>query len=179
MTNTAQVDRRVIALPSRPDEADTDGVPSPDALSSSEDDLLRTIVEAAEPDTEPIAIYRGDKRVLRFTIQTVDMHTYERCRKLSQEKQKAKSYANLSLATDIDRAQSSSMLIFHATVPEDRKRIWENRDLWKRFNVLNGWDLVLKLLRAGEIDRICERIDLLSGYGDQAEGERMEVAKNS
>jgi hypothetical protein len=180
MSNTAQVDRRVIALPGRPDEKpDPDGVPSPDELGGSEDDILRQAIEAAEVETEPIAIYRGTKRVLAFTIQTVDMRTYENCRKLSQEKQKAKSYANLPLATDIDRAQSNAMLVYHGTVPEDKKRIWDNRTLWSRFNVLTGWDLVPKLLRAGEMERICERIDLLSGYGENAEAERLEAAKNS
>lgn len=180
MSNTAQADRRVIALPERPaQEPDTDGVPSPDELGASEADFLRQITAAAEISTEPIAVYRGDTVVMRFTIQTVDAETYETIRKLSQEKVKAKGYANLPLQVDTNRARFQAMLVYHATVPDQRKKLWDNRAAWERYNVITGWAMVLKVLRGGEIDKICDRIDLLSGYTDSSEVERMDLAKNS
>ena len=67
-----------------------------------------------------------------------------------------------------------SQLIYEATVPEDRKDIWDNKAAWEKLNVASGVDAIDKILKSGEKDKIVEQIDAISGYGDELE----ETTKN-
>lgn len=182
MTNTApQVDRRVVSLPAAPISEDPEErrVPTPEELRMNEDDILSGLDAVAQVDVKTIVVYRGEKRALTFRVQSQGQDVYDNCRDASMKKQKAPQYGGVKLGTDVDRAQFNSMLIFYATVEEDRKRIWENRQAWNKYRVICGWDLIRKVLRAGEMDKAVNCIDDLSGLGDEAEGERMELAGNS
>jgi hypothetical protein len=181
MSQTAQAARRVVSLPvadrQEPDEERE--VPSPEELGDSEDDILRGLDAAAETDTERIAIVRKGKVVLRFTVESLDQRTYDKCRDESMRKEKARGYGGVRLGVDVERAAFNSRLIYWATVEPERQRIWENKAAWRRHNVLCGWDLVGKIIRSFEMERICDRIDVLSGADAENEGQTMEVAGNS
>jgi len=180
VSQTAQVPRRVVSQPARPiEELEPNGVPSPDELSSSEDDILRGLDAAAEVDTQSIAIVRQGKVVLRFRVQSTTQEVYDRCRNESLIKEKASGYGNVRLNVDVNRAAFNSRLIYWATVEEDREKVWRNRTAWQKRNVINGWDLIAKILRNFEIESICERIDVLSGQSPESEAQTMELAGNS
>lgn len=180
MSQTAQVARRVVSPPARPvDELPPDGVPSPEELGASEDDILRSLDAAAEVDTQVIAIVRQGRTVLRFKVQSCTQKVYDDCRNDSLIKEKASGYGNVRLNVDVDRTGFNSRLIYHATTDEDRERIWRNRTAWRKYNVLNGWDLIAKVLRNFEMERVCERIDVLSGAAPEIEAQQLELAGNS
>lgn len=60
-------------------------------------------------------------------------------------------------------------LIYEATVKEDRERLWDNHEAWRRLDVINGVELIGRVLKAGEKDAILEYIDKISGYSMMAE----------
>ena len=66
-------------------------------------------------------------------------------------------------------------LIYEATIEEDREKIWDNKQAWKQLDVMSGAELIGRVLKAGEKDAVCDKIDEISGYSAMAE----EVAKNS
>ena len=66
------------------------------------------------------------------------------------------------------------MLIYEATVEADRAKIWDNKQLWRAKDIVTGVEAVDVLLKAGEKNAICDKIDLISGYDMTEE----EVAKN-
>lgn len=69
----------------------------------------------------------------------------------------------------VDNVRFRSQLIYEATVDEDRERLWNNRQAWEKLNVLNGVDLIDKVLMAGEKDKLLESIETISGYGTDDE----------
>ena len=56
--------------------------------------------------------------------------------------------------------------------------IWDNKDLWKKANVVTGWQLVDKVLKRGEKEKCIELIESLSGYADEDAESTEETLKN-
>ena len=72
-------------------------------------------------------------------------------------------------------------LIYNATVPEDRKRLWDNKKVWaalnaKNIDIVSPLDVIEYTLKAGEKDRIIDIIDQISGFDGDTDIE--ETAKN-
>jgi len=78
------------------------------------------------------------------------------------------------MPTGTDTAKYRSLLIYTATVPEDRQALWDNREVWQQLNVLSGWQVIDRVLLAGEKDAVLAKLDQISGFGANLE----EVAKN-
>ena len=77
------------------------------------------------------------------------------------------------------RVEYQSDIIYQATVPEDREKLWDNRQVWdalsiKKNRIMNGLVVIECALKAGEKDQILQEIDKLSGYDDELE----ETVKN-
>ena len=68
-----------------------------------------------------------------------------------------------------------SQLIYEATIPEDRAKLWDNKQMWEALNVASGIDAIDKILKSGEKDKILEQLDAISGF-DNTELE--ETTKN-
>ena len=75
---------------------------------------------------------------------------------------------------ETNSAKFRSWLIYTATVDEDRKKTWDNKQAQKALNVLQGADMVDAVLLPGEKDRIIDIINEISGYDDDLD----EIAKN-
>ena len=73
-----------------------------------------------------------------------------------------------------NKARFRSQLIYQATVEEDREKVWNNKESWKVVGVLNGIDLIDKVLPAGKKNEVIDVIDRISGYAESVE----EVIKN-
>lgn len=76
----------------------------------------------------------------------------------------------------VNAVRFRSQIIYEATDEEDRDALWNNKDAWEKLNVLNGIDLIDKVLLAGEKDRVITAIEDISGFGDDNETE--ELIKN-
>lgn len=142
-----------------------------------EDDLLRGLLAAAEDkvsETVTIEIARKGKVYFRFNVRGLTEQEYNECRDRAT-KYTFNRRLGVRVPQDTDFSMFRSFLIYKATVEEDRKRLWDNKEAWERLGVLSGPELIDKVLLAGEKAAVVEKIDNLSGY----EAEMEETAKNS
>ena len=58
------------------------------------------------------------------------------------------------------------MVIYEATVESDKKRLWNNQELWQKWNVVSGFEVVNRALKPSEKSTVGEAIMDLSGYDD-------------
>lgn len=143
-----------------------------------ENDILSGLMEAAnykydDEDTVNIQIKRNGAIVLEFRIRPLSEEEYQNCRKKNTN-YKRNRQTGTKVAESLEIARYRSQLIYEATVDEDREKIWDNKEAWKKLNVLNGVDLVEVVLKAGEKYAILEKLDEISGYQPDVE----DVVKN-
>ena len=136
---------------------------------ANEDDLLNGLLAAAnykddENETVEIVIARGGRDLFSFRIHPLSEDDFNRCRKRCTKYVKSKSQAGIRVPEEVDTVRYRCMLIYEATVPEDRAKIWDNKKLWKAKDLATGIEAVDILLKAGEKNAICEKLDAISGY---------------
>lgn len=146
---------------------------------ANEDDLLAGLLAAAnykadEDETVKIVISRKGKDLFSFRIHPLGEDDFNRCRKRCTKYVKSKTQGGIRVPEEVDTVKYRCMLIYEATVPEDRAKIWDNKKLWKAKDLATGVEAVDILLKAGEKNAICEKLDAISGYELTEE----EVAKN-
>ena len=146
---------------------------------ANEDDLLAGLLAAAnykadEDETVKIVISRKGKDLFSFRIHPLGEDDFNRCRKRCTKYVKSKTQGGIRVPEEVDTVKYRCMLIYEATVPEDRAKIWDNKKLWKAKDLATGTEAVDLLLKAGEKNAICEKLDTISGYELTEE----EVAKN-
>lgn len=151
-------------------------------LSQNEDIILRDIagvLEAmdAKEDYETFKVKRRGKELFSFRVRGLTAEERERCRDDATKMVKNKRLGGIAIPADFDSAKFGSLLIVTATHPEDKKFLWDNKELMQKANVLAPWQLVDKVLLSGEKDRIIELIEHLSGAEDDDDLE--ETLKNS
>lgn len=144
----------------------------------TESELLQGLLSAAqEKDSESayetIEIRRSGVLKFKFRIRPLSEEESMRCH------DKATKFAPRRRGqpkTEIETNQPlmRSWLIYTATVDEDRAKTWENPRLLEALNLVQGVEAIDAVLLSGEKDRIIDRINDISGYGDDME----ETAKN-
>lgn len=154
-----------------------EGKPTKEDLLTHEDDLLRGLLEAAEAvtkETVEIEIARKGKVLFRFRVRPLleqeAMECYDKASKF------VTNNLGIRVRRETDQVTYRSLLIYTATVEEDRKRLWDNKAAWEKLNVLSGPDLIDRVLLAGEKDAVARKIEEISGF--RTDGELEELAKN-
>lgn len=145
----------------------------------NEDDLLNGLLAAANykddaDESVEIVINRQGKDLFSFHIHPLSEEDFNRCRKRCTKYVKSRTNAGVRIPEEVDTVKYRNMLIYEATVPEDRAKVWDNKQLWKAKDLATGIEAVDILLKAGEKNAVCEKIDSISGYEMTEE----EVAKN-
>lgn len=112
--------------------------------------------------------------LLKFHIHPLSEETVQQIRNKNKKVKRDRRYG-------IDREKVNavrfrSQLIYEATDATDRDKIWNNRQAWEKLNVLNGIDLIDKVLLAGEKETVIEKIESISGFANDDELE--ELVKN-
>ena len=162
---------------------DMEHTPTPEEAQAearaNEDDLLTGLLAAAsykddEDENVEIVISRRGKDLFSFRIHPLSEDDFNRCRKRCTKYVKSKTQGGIRVPEEVDTVKYRCMLIYEATVPEDRAKIWDNKKLWKAKDLATGVEAVDILLKAGEKNAICEKLDAISGYELTEE----EVAKN-
>ena len=136
---------------------------------ANEDDLLNGLLAAAnykddENETVEIVIARGGRDLFSFRIHPLSEDDFNRCRKRCTKYVKSKSQAGIRVPEEVDTVRYRCMLIYEATAPEDRAKVWDNKKLWKAKDLATGIEAVDILLKAGEKNAICDKLDAISGY---------------
>lgn len=148
-----------------------------DELLADEPDLLRGLLRAGEErtaETVSIEIARKGTVYFSFRVRALSEDDYEACREKATVYKSARKLGGISVPERTNTSKYRSLLIYTATVEEDRKVLWDNKEAQKHFGVLNGWQLIDKVLMAGEKEAVVDKIDEISGFDVDLE----ETAKN-
>lgn len=151
--------------------------PTPEELLAMEDDILRGLLRAAqfrEQQQMTITISRQGQRLFRFRIRPLSEDEYNQCREEATRYQPNPRLGGIPMPVSTDTGKYRSLLIYRATVEEDRAKLWDNKEVQTQLGVIAGWQVIDKVLLAGEKDAVLAKLDEISGYGTSLE----EVAKN-
>lgn len=160
---------------------------SANQMRLNEEDFIQGIIDATgyvQEEQKVIEIARkdpktGESRVyFKFAIRPLSEREYDRCKKRNTKYVRNKSLG-IHMPEDTDGVKYRDQIIYEATIPEDRKKLWDNKKVWdtlrnQGLQIMNGLDVIEYALKAGEKDAVVDEIDKLSGYGDNLE----EVIKN-
>lgn len=160
------------------EEIETDEETTQNTLRSFEDDILGGLLAAASfandaDEIVPIEIVRNKQLLIKFRIRPLAEEEYVKCKNRYTKFVRNKSIG-IKIPEDTDTAMYRNALIYQATIAEDREKIWDNKQAWRQLDVVSGTQLIGKVLKAGEKDAVCDKIDEISGYSSMAE----ETAKN-
>jgi hypothetical protein len=166
---------------------------TPEFILMNEDDILRGILECAtgktsddaystieirkngitrrviKYDESPIPMEEGEKLMLRFRIRGVDQDEYQKCRERATKYLRNPKLGNVKIADETNMVKLNDLLIYTATHPEDKAKVWDNQAAWQQLNILTGADMVSKLLLSGEKDAIIDVLEVKSGYMNNLE----------
>ncbi|MBQ3434669.1 MAG: hypothetical protein IJG24_06465 [Selenomonadaceae bacterium] len=136
-----------------------------------EKDICAALLEAAElrkPENNraQVKIVRNGKNLFEFTIEPLTEADWRKCRRQNL-KNRGKS------TEELDEARFLSQVIYEATIPEDKARLWQQKEVWQALNVISGVDVVDKVLTPGEKSRLGREIEKLSGYGEDGLDEQI------
>lgn len=153
-----------------------------DELLAAENTILQDIggvLEAMETITkyEVYDVVRDGKKLFSFRVRGLDDEELEKCRDQATKVVKDRRFGSLVVPRDFNAAKFNSLMIYTATHPDDKKLLWDNKDLWQKANIVAGWQLVDKVLRRGEKEEVIALIEQLSGFDDGENTE--ETIKNS
>ncbi|RIJ63603.1 hypothetical protein [Rummeliibacillus sp. POC4] len=144
------------------------------AIEGSVLDGLLAAYEDQQDETVTIEIARKGKVFFSFDIHGLTEKQYNDLQDQATKFRKAKNLGGVKVAEETDVTRFRSLLIYHATVEKDRVKLWNNKEAWNKLNVVNGPDLIDKVLLAGEKKAIIDKIDDISGFSDDTE-----IIKNS
>ena len=152
---------------------------------NAEYDLVKSLLEAANYENDPdlvttIDLCRNGKFLFSFSIHPIGDEEVKALRK------RATSYmpnpANKKLPKiekDFDDGLFNSLIIYAATVEEDKQKIWGNPAIMQKFNLVNPYDSINKLLTVGEKADISSKVVSISGMEEnESDISKEEYTKN-
>lgn len=159
-------------------EMEMDEETTQNTMRAYEDDILGGLLAAAnfkkdEDEFVEIEVARKGVVYFKFRIRPLSEDEYVKCKERFTTYVRNKQIG-IKVPEDTDSNAYRSSLIYEATVEEDRKKLWDNREAQKKLDVLSGYQLISKVLKPGEKDAILNKLDEISGYSSSLE----EVAKN-
>lgn len=159
-----------------------------DAVSKEEEfDYISGFFRAAELITEnttPIVIQRDGVKLFEFSVHALTGNDARTAKKKASTYMPNPNNKKLPpIVKEINEIIYQSYLIYLATTAEDRKKYWDNSVLRDKFGVMEGYELIDKVLLPGEKAKVLDEIDTLSGYGfsdmdEEEEDNEIETAKN-
>ena len=134
-------------------------------LGKIEGNIIDALMEAAafrtgEDKRRKVSIKRDEKILFTFTIEPINEDDWSRCRR-ENLKNKGKR------TEELDNARYLAQAIYTATIEEDKKRLWNNREVWRKMNVATGVDVVNQVLTPGEKAKLGEVLLDIGGYDDE------------
>lgn len=157
-----------------------------ESLSQTEElDMIAGFLKASEVFNEAkktVEIRRAGQLLFKFTVRPYTTEQLEAAQKKATtlgKNPKGPKYPKI--VTKYDSKTAESYLIYLCTVDEDKAKFWDNPQFKDRFDVMEGYELVDKVLLPGEKQGIIELLDTLGGYSDDDESpaDDTEIAKNS
>ena len=149
-------------------------------VALNENELLKmlTAKDDAHDETQIIEVKRGGG-IFRFRIRALTEREWDNCREKATKYMKNRRLGGMKMPDKTDTVYYHSLLIYTATIKEDREKLWDNKALWNAINAVTGTDVVDAMIPfAGKKQAIIDQIERLSGYGEDDENEYNETVKN-
>lgn len=153
-------------------------------LLAAEGSILKDVagvLEAMETLTEyrVFEVVRDGKKLFSFRVRGLTHEEIEKCTDQATKTVRDRRYGSLAYPKEFNATRYRALMIYTATHPEDRKVLWDNKTLWEKAGVLAGWQLIDKVLKPGEQEKVEKLIEELSGYSDEEAETVEETLKNS
>lgn len=144
----------------------------------SEKDILAGLLALGntKDDSEnyrKVQIKRKGVRLLEFRVRPISEDENQKCFKQATRYAPSKP-GQPKKPIETDQAKYRSFIIYTATVDDDRAKVWDNREAMNQLDVMQGVDMIDRVLIHGEKERVLDVINEISGFGDDME----ELAKN-
>jgi hypothetical protein len=152
---------------------DSEAPLSQEDILMNESDILSGLLDLSKSKDEAanyrtIQIKRNGVLKLSFRVRPLTEDESQACMRAATKYAPTKP-GQPKRAIETDNSQFRARLIYAATINEDRAKIWDNKKAQEATGVVQGIDMIEKLLLAGEKSRIIEVIDQLSGYDETEE----------
>lgn len=166
-----------------------------DASAEEEIDYVAGFLKAAEmlkEETTKIEIRRKGQLLFSFKIHALSEQDILTARKMATSYMTNPRNKKLpKVAKEYNNALGNSCIIYLATTDEDKEKLWDNIQLKnalmtagilpKNF-VGTGYDIIDKVLSAGEKQLVIDEIDKLCGYSNDDDEDEdfsdIDIAKN-
>ena len=120
---------------------------------------LLTAAEYKNVEPKKINIIREGQNMFSFTVEGISEKAWDRARRESTRNRNKRN-------EEFDVGRFLSHVIYEATIPEDKKKIWQEKSVWQKLNAASGVDVVNAILKPAEKQKIAELIEDMSGYND-------------
>lgn len=124
-------------------------------------DGLFAATDDAEGKLYPITVSRNSTNFFSFDVRPLSIEEFDRLEKTNRVYE-MDSKTGARKMVDFKTENFLAMVIFEATTPEHKKEFWSNPEVRKRFGTI-GFQSVIKVLKAGEIEEIAGYIERISG----------------
>ena len=146
---------------------------SQEQILMSESDILRGLFDLGKgkDDTESyrkIQIKRKGALKLEFRVRPITEDENQICWRQATKYAPTKP-GQPKTAIDTDVAKYRSFVIYTATVDEDRSKVWDNKRAQDALGILQGVDMIDRVLFAGEKGRVFDIIDEISDKEEEIE----------
>lgn len=150
---------------------------SKEDILMNESDILQGLLDLEKEKDNPenyhkIQIKRNGAVKLEFRVRPLSEDESRVCMKRATPTPKDKN-----VRPEANGVKYRSLLIYSATVNEDRAKTWDNPKAKAAMNLMEGWEMIDKVIFAGEKSRVIDIIEEISGFGVE-ETEAEEEAKN-
>lgn len=153
----------------------TTGLAQASNKQEAEYDLLSALLEAADYKTSDdniteVKIARNGKFLFSVRIRPLSEEELRTARKKATIYMPNPNGKKLPpIEKDFDNAKFKSWIIYLATVEEDKQKIWGQTTIMQKFGLMEAWESIDVLLKAGEKNRLMREVSDVSGFDDEEE----------
>lgn len=115
----------------------------------------------ADGKVYPVTVSREGKDFFTFDVRPLPIKEFDRLEKSNQVYEHDPKRGTRKMV-DFTTENFLAMIIFEATTPEHKKEFWSNPEVKNRFGTI-GYQTIIKVLKAGEIEEIAGYIERISG----------------
>lgn len=161
------------------------GLESSTNFEQDEKSLISALLEAAdyksasEENTKTIQVKKNGKVLFTFRIRGLSQSEIDAAaKKATKQIPNPAGPKYPAISGERNRSAYYNNLVFIATVEEDRKKIWENAEFNRKFNILDAADSVNEILKGGIKSKVVDEILKLSGFDGEDVVDEDDYIKN-
>lgn len=151
----------------------------------AEYDLVTALLEAAayktdEDNITEVTIARNGKFLFVVHIHPISDKDVKAAQKKAGIYKPNPTNKKLGMIkVDQDHAKFASWMIYLATTEEDQEKIWGNKQVMGKYDLMENWESIDVLLTKGEKDALLEQVFDISGMNDDDDDEEQKMDDES